>query len=51
MVVLHFDMHGEDIVEHINGKWHMFTIKYGEKKNILEHTNAKCQLCKVLVIL
>ena len=37
MIVLRFNMRGEDIIEHTNGKWHIFAFKYGEKKNILEN--------------
>ena len=35
MIVLHFSMQGEDIVEQTNGKCHVFTFKYAREKYFL----------------
>ena len=37
-------MQGEDIIEHIPSKCHVFTFRKQEEE-ILEHTNGKCHLC------
>ena len=36
-------MHEDDIIEHTNGKYHIFTLWYA-RDEILEHINAKCYL-------
>ena len=46
MIVLRFNMQGEDGIEH--GKCHMFTFSMQEKDS-LEHTNAKCHFLHILV--
>ena len=43
MIVLRFNMQGEDIMEHTNGKCHMFTFQ-NARGDIIEHTNANCHL-------
>ena len=32
MIVFHFTMHGEDISERINGKYHVFVFKYARRR-------------------
>ena len=44
MVVVHFNMQGEDIFDCTNGMCHVFTFEY-EEEDILEHVDGKCQSC------
>ena len=48
MMILQFSMQVEDIIEHGNGKCHVYTFSMQEE-DILNHTNAKCHFLYILV--
>ena len=55
MIVLCFNMQGEDIIEHTNGKTSVMCLHFHmQEEDILEYTNAKCHemtlMVKLLII-
>ena len=44
MIVLHFSLQKEDLLERTNDKCHVFIVNMQEA-DILEHINGKCHLC------